>query len=61
MLKEITGETIGFLDYTIAVLPAVAVLLPVGFFILTRAFKIDIESVDKAHELLKRKSTRWGR
>jgi len=61
MLKEITGKTIGFLDYTIAVLPAVAVLLPVGFFIITRAFKIDIESVDKAHELLKKKIHAMGK
>ncbi|MFZ3072948.1 MAG: DASS family sodium-coupled anion symporter, partial [Thermodesulfobacteriota bacterium] len=61
MLKEITGETIGFLDYTIAVLPAVVVLLPVGFLILTTAFKIDIESVDKAHELLKKKIHAMGK
>ncbi|MBI4950385.1 MAG: DASS family sodium-coupled anion symporter [Deltaproteobacteria bacterium] len=52
ILKETTGATIGFLDYTIAVLPLVLVMMPVGYFFLTRSYPIDVTDVDKAHGVL---------
>ncbi|MBI5599004.1 MAG: SLC13/DASS family transporter [Deltaproteobacteria bacterium] len=55
MLREATGKSINFAAYTAAVLPVVAVMLTVGYFVLTRAFKIDIESVAGAHSLLARR------
>ncbi len=48
ILKETTGATIGFLEYTIAVFPLVVILLFVGYFVLTRLFPIDIPDVEKA-------------
>lgn len=52
ILKETTGQTIQFLDYSIAVFPLVVILLVAGYFILTRFFPIDIEGVENAHSLI---------
>jgi len=61
ILKETTGASIGFLDYTVAVAPLVVVLLVVGYLVLTRFFPIDIEGVDKAHEVIVRRARALGK
>ena len=52
ILSETTGETIGFLEYSIAVFPVVVILLVVGYLLLTRFFPVDIDGVEKAREVL---------
>jgi sodium-dependent dicarboxylate transporter 2/3/5 len=55
ILKETTGGTIGFLEYTVAVLPLVAVLLVAGYLLLTRMFPIDVEGVGDVQDVLERR------
>jgi sodium-dependent dicarboxylate transporter 2/3/5 len=61
ILKETTGDTIAFLDYTIAVFPLVAVMLIVGFLLLSKFFPIDIEGVDKARAVVDRRVKDLGK
>lgn len=61
ILGETTGIKIGFLEYSVAVFPLVLTLLIAGYFILTFIHKIDIESVDTAHEVLKVKIKEMGK
>ena len=61
ILKESTGVTINFLTYTVAVFPLVVVLLFVGYQVLVRSFPIDIDSVESAHEVLKKKIHSMGK
>ena len=61
MLREITGKTFDFFSYTAAVFPLVLVMLPVGYFILTRAFPMDVESVEKVHGFLEKRIRAIGK
>ena len=61
ILKETSGEGIGFFEYSAAVLPAVFVMLAVGFFILVKVHKPDIDSVEKARKVLTDKNRELGR
>jgi len=61
ILKETTGATIGFLDYTIAVAPLVVVLLIVGYIVLTRFFPIDIDGVENAHKVIVKRASALGK
>jgi len=61
ILKETTGQTIGFLDYTVAVAPLVVVLLVVGYVVLTRFFPIDVKGVESAHEVIVRRARALGK
>lgn len=61
ILKETTGGTIDFLDYTVAVLPLVLVLLLAGYFLLTRFFPIDVVGVESAHQALSRRLKGLGK
>ncbi len=61
ILKELTGEGIDFLGYTIAVIPTVAVMLFVGFYTLKRIFPIDVESTEEATMVLSRKNRNMGK
>lgn len=61
ILKETTGSSIGFLDYSIAVFPLVAVLLVVGFLVLTRLFPIDIKEVGNARNVIEKKLKGLGK
>lgn len=61
ILKEITGQTIGFLDYTIAVLPLVVILLFIGYLFLTRFYPIDVSGVEEARGVLARRLKMLGR
>ncbi len=61
ILKETTGADIGFLKYSIAVFPIVVGMLIVGYFVLTRSFKIDIDSVEKAHGVFQQRIRSMGK
>jgi sodium-dependent dicarboxylate transporter 2/3/5 len=61
ILKETTGSTIEFIDYTIAVFPLVVVLLIVGYIVLTRFFPVDIENVEKAREVISKRVKNLGK
>jgi len=52
ILKETTGDAIGFFAYSAAVFPLVVILLVAGYFLLTRFFPIDITGVESAHGVL---------
>ncbi len=61
MLKEATGDAIGFMEYTIAVLPLVVAMLFVGYVVLTRFYPIDILGVDAAHGAIKKRIKSIGK
>ncbi len=61
ILKETTGLTIGFLEYTVAVFPLVVVLLAVGYLLLTRFYPIDISGVEGAHAVLSKRIKGLGK
>ena len=53
ILKETTGDTIGFLEYTSSGLSARSdTALAVGYLVLTRLFPIDIPDVEKARGVI---------
>lgn len=61
ILKETTGQGIGFFEWMVAVVPAVFVMLIIGYILLRLFFKIDIKSVDQAEEALFHKKIEMGR
>ncbi|HEY4706915.1 MAG TPA: DASS family sodium-coupled anion symporter [Thermodesulfobacteriota bacterium] len=61
ILKETTGDTIGFLEYTVAVMPLVIIMLFVGYFLLTRFYPIDITGVESAHEIIAKRIKGLGK
>jgi solute carrier family 13 (sodium-dependent dicarboxylate transporter), member 2/3/5 len=63
MLREATGgaETYSFAEWTLAAWPIVAVLLVVGWTLISRFFPIDITSVRDADAVIEQKSLRMGR
>jgi sodium-dependent dicarboxylate transporter 2/3/5 len=61
MLREATGETYGFVEWSTAAWPLVAVLLVAGWQVITRFFPIDIASVRDADEIIAEKALRMGR
>ncbi len=61
MLKEATGETINFLEYTVAVFPIVIVMLCVGTVLLLKLFPIEITDTGKANKLIAEKLQKVGK
>lgn len=61
ILKETTGTTIDFLDYTIAVFPLVIIMLFFGYFLMTRFFPVDVTGVESAHQVLTRRLKGLGK
>lgn len=61
ILKETTGRSIGFLDYTIAVFPTVVVMMGIAVFMLLKLFPIEITSVEKAGDLLAKRIRAMGK
>lgn len=61
ILKETSGMSIEFIEYSMAVFPAVIIMLIVGFFILTRVFPIDIKGVEDARLFLAKKIKDMGK
>lgn len=61
MLKETTNISIGFLDYSIAVFPLMAILLVAGYILLNFFFPMDIKGVEGAHEVIVKKLKGLGK
>ncbi|VAV85503.1 Sodium-dependent anion transporter family [hydrothermal vent metagenome] len=61
ILKETTGATIGFFEYSVAVMPIAVIMLAIGYVVLTRSFKCEITSVAKAHAVLEKRIHAMGK
>ncbi|MBI5892230.1 MAG: SLC13/DASS family transporter [Deltaproteobacteria bacterium] len=61
MLKEATGITIGFFEYTMVVFPTVVILLFIGYIGLTRFFPQDIQDIHLAKDVFARKIKGLGK
>src|SRR5262249_36936148 len=61
LLFDRTKETITFLQWTVAILPVVLVLFAVCYFLLTRYFAIDIDTVAEADSAIEEQIHDCGR
>lgn len=61
ILRESTGQTFGFSQYTLAAWPVVAAALPIGYLVITRCFPIEIASAREAEVVITEKVRRLGR
>lgn len=61
ILKETTGLSIGFFEYTAVVFPTVVILFILGYFGLTRFFPSDIEDIHLARAIFERKLKTIGK
>jgi solute carrier family 13 (sodium-dependent dicarboxylate transporter), member 2/3/5 len=61
MLRESTGQSYSFAQWTLAAWPIVAVLLVAGWQVIIRFFPIDIDSVRDADAVIEEKALRMGR
>ncbi|MFN8544031.1 MAG: DASS family sodium-coupled anion symporter [Candidatus Binatia bacterium] len=61
MLREASGQTFSFGEWTLAAWPVVAVLLVVGWMVILWFFPIDIASVREADAVIEDKALRMGR
>ncbi|MBI5682908.1 MAG: DASS family sodium-coupled anion symporter, partial [Deltaproteobacteria bacterium] len=61
MLKESTGVSIGFFEYTSATFPVVVILLIIGYLWLTSFFRPDIEDIHLAKTVFERKIKQLGK
>lgn len=61
ILREMTGAQIGFLEYSVAVLPLVLILLVTGYVLLNWFFPVDIEKVESAQGVIKKRLKTLGK
>jgi sodium-dependent dicarboxylate transporter 2/3/5 len=61
ILREATGETYGFAEWTLATWPVVAIVLVAGYQVIVRFFPIDITSVREADAAIAERALRLGR
>jgi solute carrier family 13 (sodium-dependent dicarboxylate transporter), member 2/3/5 len=61
ILRENTGQTYSFVQWTVAAWPLVAILLVIGWQVIVRFFPIDIASVREADAIIEEKALRLGR
>jgi solute carrier family 13 (sodium-dependent dicarboxylate transporter), member 2/3/5 len=61
MVREATGQGLSFLQWALASLPIVAVMLVIGYVVIIRFFPIDVASIRAADELIAEKSQALGR
>jgi len=61
ILKEATGKSFGFVEWSLAILPLVGGLLLLCYILLRFFFKLDIADVHEADEVLRQKSLALGR
>ena len=61
MLRESTGQTYTFAEWTLAAWPLVVILLVAGWVVMTRFFPIDVVSVRDADAVIEEKALRMGR
>ncbi len=61
ILKQNTGLTIDFLDWALAALPTVFIMLGLAYFVIRKMFPSEIQDIDKAQAALKKKEQQMGR
>jgi len=61
ILKQTTGQTIGFVEWMIAVVPASSIMLGIAYLLLALMFRSEIQDVSQAVESLKRRNQQRGR
>lgn len=61
ILREATGQSYSFLQWSVAIMPLVFVLLFVCYFVITRFHPIDIDSVQAADDALQARISSLGR
>lgn len=60
ILRQATGVTIGFLEWMLAVVPTVLVMLVVAYFLILRFFKSEITDVSEAGRILEDRIKKLG-
>jgi sodium-dependent dicarboxylate transporter 2/3/5 len=61
MARDASGQTLTFLQWALANLPIVAILLVVGYLVILVFFPIDVQSIREADELIAEKQLALGR
>lgn len=62
VLEQVTGnQPFDFVSWSLHALPTVIIMLAVGYFVITRWFPIDVESVSQAEEALTERAAELGR
>ena len=61
MARDASGKTFTFLDWALANLPIVAILLVVGYVVIRLFFPMDVKSIREADELIAEKQLALGR
>jgi len=61
ILRESTGQSFSFAQWSLAVWPIVLLMLAIGYVIMTRFFPVDIDSADAAESTLHEKRLAMGR
>jgi sodium-dependent dicarboxylate transporter 2/3/5 len=60
ILQQTTGSSIDFVHWTLAALPTVVLMIAIGYFVLVKFFSPEIQEIENALEVLKRKQLRMG-
>lgn len=60
LLEEYAGNTIGFLQWALAIAPMSIVAAVIGFFVLLKLFPVDITDTSTAHEQLRAEAQAQG-
>ncbi|MBL7684800.1 MAG: DASS family sodium-coupled anion symporter [Deltaproteobacteria bacterium] len=61
ILSQMTGEKITFTQWTLATLPVVLLMFAAAYLMITRYFRIDVESVEPANQILLQKMKQQGK
>lgn len=61
ILKEATDRSFGFVEWSVAILPLVLVLLVIAYVVIVNFFPVDIDSVRAADDVLRDKNMALGR
>lgn len=61
ILKQTTGQFIGFFEWMIAVVPLVIIMLILAYFIINRFFPTELESVSQAVDVLEERNRKLGK
>jgi sodium-dependent dicarboxylate transporter 2/3/5 len=61
IVRQATGQSFTFLEWAIATLPIVLVMLGVTYVVITRFFPIDVDRIDAADDLIAERTLALGR
>lgn len=60
ILRQTTAQSIGFVEWALATLPTVLIMIVVSYFFVVKMFSPEIKNIDEATVVLKRKQLRMG-